>query len=104
MSFNAFRGLMKIPCVYILTNKPNGTLYVGVTSDPLKRMWQHREGFVSGFTHRHELHRLVWYELHENMEAAIYREKVIKKWKRDWKKRLIEDMNPEWKDLYGGLI
>lgn len=95
---------MKTPCVYILTNKPNGTFYVGVTSDPLKRVWQHRSDFVKGFTNEHQLHRLVWYEVHATMESAIIREKAIKRWKRLWKKRLIEKRNPQWKDLFKELV
>jgi len=86
--------------VYIMANRPYGTLYVGVTSDLVKRIGQHKEGFVAGFTKRHELHRLVWYEQHDSMIEAIAREKRIKRWHRDWKVKLIQSMNPCWDDLY----
>ncbi|GBE42407.1 GIY-YIG nuclease superfamily protein [bacterium BMS3Bbin10] len=88
------------PCVYILTSRRNGTLYTGVTGDLPKRVWQHRQGDISGFTRKHGVHILIWYEMHETMEAAIMREKQIKEWKRAWKLELIEAGNPEWRDLY----
>ena len=88
------------PSVYILTSKRNGTLYTGVTSDLPKRIGQHKQGDVSGFTRKHGVYTLVWYEMHETMEAAITREKQIKEWKRAWKLELIEGGNPEWQDLY----
>jgi len=88
------------PAVYILTSRRNGTLYTGVTSDLPKRIWQHKQGDVPGFTKRHDVHILVWYELHETMEAAVTREKQIKEWKRVWKLELIETANPDWRDLY----
>ena len=91
---------MKIPCVYLLASKPNGTLYVGVTSDLIQRIWQHRNNLVEGFTKRYGVHRLVWYEVHESMESAIQRERAIKKWNRAWKIELIEKNNPTWRDLY----
>ena len=91
---------MKAPCVYILANKPNGTLYIGVTSNLVQRVWQHKNDLVEGFTKRYGIHRLVWYEAHENMESAITREKMLKRWKRAWKIRLIEKANPKWSDLY----
>ncbi|MFH1122121.1 MAG: GIY-YIG nuclease family protein [Pseudomonadota bacterium] len=94
----------KQPAVYILTNKRNGTLYVGVTSDLVKRVWQHKNEMVDGFTKRYALHRLVWYELHENMESAIKREKRLKNWERVWKLELIESSNPRWHDLYPTII
>ncbi len=94
---------MKTPCVYILTNKPNGTFYVGVTSNIMKRIWEHKNNSVESFTSKHDLHRLVWFELHETMDSAISREKSVKRWKRLWKKRLIESKNPEWKDLFKHL-
>ena len=94
---------MKIPCVYILASKPNGTLYVGVTSDLIQRTWQHRNDFVEGFTKRYGVHRLVWYEVHECMESAIHREKAIKKWNREWKIELIQKSNPTWRDLYNEI-
>lgn len=93
----------KLPCVYILASKRNGTLYVGVTSDLIKRVWEHKSDFVEGFTKRYEVHTLVWYEVHSEMLSAIAREKAIKEWKRRWKLHLIESMNPDWKDLYGEL-
>ena len=91
---------MKAPCVYILANRPNGTLYIGVTSNLVQRVWQHKNDLVEGFTKRYGVHRLVWYEAHENMESAITREKMLKRWKRAWKVRLIKEANPEWSDLY----
>ena len=94
---------MKIPCVYILASKPNGTLYVGVTSDLIQRTWQHRNDFVEGFAKRYGVHRLVWYEVHECMESAIQREKAIKKWNRAWKIELIQKSNPTWRDLYNEI-
>ena len=94
---------MKLPCVYLLTNKRNGTLYIGVTSNLIQRTWQHQQGVVQGFTKRHELKILVWYEVHETMESAIMREKTLKKWSRKWKLRLVERMNPYWKDLSDAL-
>jgi putative endonuclease len=93
----------KRPSVYILANRPNGTLYVGVTSDLIKRIWQHKNHFVEGFTARHEIYRLVWYEMHETMENAITREKLLKRWHRPWKIRLIEEQNPGWNDLYNEI-
>ncbi len=95
---------MKIPCVYILASKPNGTLYVGVTSNLVQRIWQHRNGLVGGFSERYQVHHLVWYEVHDTMESAISREKAMKKWNRMWKVGLIEKMNPAWLDLYDGVI
>ena len=95
---------MKQPCVYILASRRNGTLYVGVTSDLLKRVWEHREDKIEGFTKRHGVHMLVWYEIHESMESAISREKAIKEWKRRWKLELIEALNPGWRDLYDELV
>ena len=91
---------MKQPAVYMLASKRNGTLYVGVTSNPPQRVWQHKEHLVEGFTHRYDVCRLVWFELHDSMESAIQREKRIKRWRRAWKLRLIEESNPAWKDLY----
>lgn len=89
--------------VYILASKRNGTLYTGVTSDLVRRVWEHKEGVVGGFTKRYEVKRLVYYEVHENPEAAITREKRIKKWNRAWKIRIIEKDNPDWNDLYKEL-
>jgi len=93
----------RIPCVYILTSSRNGTLYVGVTSDLVQRIWQHRNNLIAGFTRRHNVHTLVWREVHQTMESAIAREKAIKEWKRQWKLALIEDANPYWHDLYPDL-
>jgi putative endonuclease len=73
------------PCVYILASQRNGTLYIGVTSDLVKRVWEHQSDFVEGFTKKYKVHHLVWYEVHDNMEAAINREKQLKEWKRQWK-------------------
>ncbi|MDR1662388.1 MAG: GIY-YIG nuclease family protein [Azoarcus sp.] len=95
---------MKAPCVYILASKRNGTLYVGVTSNPVQRIWQHREGIVEGFTKKYAVKQLVWYELHSTMEGAVAREKQIKTGSRDRKIRLIEAMNPDWRDLYAEVI
>jgi putative endonuclease len=94
----------KQPAVYILASKRNGTLYIGVTSDLVKRIWEHRENMVEGFTKRYNVHILVWYELHESMESAITREKRLKNWKRNWKLELIENNNPKWLDLYHTII
>jgi putative endonuclease len=94
----------KLPCVYILASRRNGTLYVGVTSDLVKRVWEHKSGFVEGFTKRYGVHLLVWYEVHADMLAAISKEKALKGWNRRWKLELIEGMNPDWRDLYGELI
>jgi putative endonuclease len=85
--------------VYILASRPNGTLYIGVTSELHQRIWQHKEGIVEGFTKTYGVHQLVWYEIHPTMESAIRREKRLKKWNRAWKIRLIEKMNPRWEDL-----
>lgn len=91
------------PCVYILASKRNGTLYVGVTSNLCKRIWQHKSDLVEGFTRKYKVHILVWYELHTSMEFAISREKVIKKWRRKWKLDAMESANPDWNDLYEDL-
>jgi putative endonuclease len=92
------------PCVYILASTRNGTLYIGVTSDLVKRVWEHKNDVIEGFTKRYAVHTLVWYEVHATMESAIKREKAIKAWKRAWKLELIERENPEWVDLYEKLI
>ena len=92
------------PCVYLLTNKRNGTLYTGVTSNLVKRVWEHKQHAVGGFTKRYGVSHLVWYEAHETMESAIRREKAIKNWKRAWKIKVIESLNPQWRDLYDDLL
>jgi len=92
--------MYKQPAVYILASRRNGTLYIGVTSNLVKRIWEHRNNLVEGFSKRYGVHQLVWYELHERMETAIQREKQLKDWKRTWKLELIENMNPNWEDLY----
>ena len=90
--------------IYIMANKRNGTIYIGVTSDLLARVWQHKNNMVEGFTSRYNTHTLVYFEQPENMQSAIEREKQIKKWNRKWKLRLIEKLNPGWKDLYEGIV
>ncbi len=95
---------MKQPAVYILASKRNGTLYIGVTSDLVKRVWEHKHEVAAGFTKKHGVHTLVYYEQHGNMESAIVREKQLKKWNRGWKLRLIEQMNPNWNDLYESIL
>jgi putative endonuclease len=94
----------KQPAVYILASKRNGTLYIGVTSDLIKRVWQHKEDLAEGFTKRYGVHTLVYYELHGDMMSAIQREKQMKKWNRAWKIELIEKDNPQWLDLWPGLV
>ncbi len=86
--------------VYILASGQHGTLYVGVTNDLVRRVWEHREGLVDGFTKKYDVKRLVWYEQHSDPASAIQREKRLKRWHRDWKTRLIEEENPLWADLY----
>jgi len=93
----------KQPCVYILVSRPNGTLYIGVTSNLIGRIYQHRQNLIVGFTQRYNVHNLVWYEVHEQMESAILREKQLKNWSRLAKKRLIELANPQWQDLWPAL-
>jgi putative endonuclease len=94
---------MKEPCVYILASQPHGTLYVGVTSDLIARLWQHRSGQMKGFTSRYKVHRLVRLEQFGTMHDAISREKQLKRWHRQWKINLIESENPQWIDLASGL-
>jgi putative endonuclease len=86
--------------VYMLASAKNGTLYIGVTSNLVKRIWEHREGLADGFTKQHNVKQLVWFETHVNVMAAITREKQLKKWNRQWKINLIQTTNPEWRDLY----
>ena len=90
---------MKQPCVYILASQPHGTLYIGVTSDLVARLYQHRSGEVKGFTSHYAVDRLVRFEIFEDMPAAISREKQLKRWHRQWKINLIESENPDWHDL-----
>ena len=92
------------PCVYMMASGWNGTLYVGVTSGLIKRVWEHKNDVVEGFTKRHRVHDLVWFEQHQTIETAIGREKALKAWKREWKIALIEKSNPDWRDLYSELI
>jgi putative endonuclease len=94
---------MKAPCVYVLATKRRGTMYIGVTSNLVARIWQHKNDVVEGFTRTYRVHVLVWYEQHATMESAILREKAIKAWKREWKCALVETMNPGWRDLYGDI-
>ncbi len=86
--------------VYILASKKRGTLYIGVTSDLVKRIFEHKNNFVEGFTQKYHVHQLVYYEVFEDINNAILREKQLKKWNRVWKFELIENFNPEWRDLY----
>ncbi len=95
---------MKDYYIYILANKKNGTLYLGVTNNLVKRVYEHKQNFVEGFTKRYNIHRLVYYEQTNDSYVAIQREKRMKKWKREWKIELIERFNPGWKDLYYDLI
>jgi putative endonuclease len=89
--------------VYMLASRIGGTLYIGVTSRLTERVWQHKNGVVEGFTKRYHVHRLVWFEVHEAAESAIRREKQLKEWRRAWKIKLIQELNPNWDDLYPGL-
>ncbi|MFD1244457.1 GIY-YIG nuclease family protein [Paralysiella testudinis] len=95
---------MRQAAVYIMANQRNGTLYIGVTSHLIQRIWQHKQGLGCDFTAKHDLNLLVWYELHDNIIAAITREKQLKKWKRSWKLHLIETRNPDWVDLWPQII
>lgn len=94
----------KQPAVYILATKRNGTMYIGVTSDLVKRIWQHRHDVVEGFTRQYNVHMLVYYELHDEMLSAIQREKQLKKWNRQWKIDLIQQANPTWRDLWTDIV
>lgn len=93
----------KRPAVYILTSQRNGTLYIGVTSNLVKRVWEHRNHVAQGFTHQYGIHMLVYYEQHATMDSAITREKQLKKWNRAWKLRVIEECNPQWRDLWADI-
>ncbi len=95
--------MRKQPCVYILASQRNGTLYIGVTSDLVKRVWEHQHNLVEGFTQRYGVHTLVYFEPHDTMEEAIRREKQLKKWNRAWKIVLIEQHNPQWEDLWSTI-
>lgn len=95
---------MKRPAIYIMTNRRNGTLYVGVSTELVLRVYQHRESLVEGFTKRYGLARLVYYEWHADVASAIRREKRVKRWRREWKLRLVESMNPYWRDLWFDLV
>ncbi|MFZ3072917.1 MAG: GIY-YIG nuclease family protein [Thermodesulfobacteriota bacterium] len=90
--------------VYIMASKRNGTLYVGVTSDLIKRVYEHKSGLVESFTDRYGVHNLVYFESTEGVDGALQREKQIKKWNRVWKKKLIEKSNPYWRDLYSDIL
>ena len=94
----------KQPAVYMMVSKRNGTLYTGVTSNLIKRVWEHKNNAVPGFTQRYGVHTLVWFELHATMESAIKQEKCIKEWKRKRKLTLIEENNQNWHDLYDSII
>jgi len=101
-------------CVYMMASQRNGTLYIGVTSNLIKRIWEHKTNVVEGFTKKYDIHTLVWYEIHETIGSAyrehsghgtsIQKEKTLKKWRRKWKMDLIESFNPEWKDLYKTIV
>ncbi len=95
---------MKQPAVYILASRRNGTLYIGVTSNLRQRIWEHKNDVAEGFTKKYGVHTLVFYELHASMVDAITREKQLKKWNRAWKLRLIEERNPDWRDLYDDIL
>ena len=92
--------MAKQPAVYILASKKNGTTYIGVTSDLVRRVWEHKQNLVEGFTKAYDVHTLVYFELHDEMTQAIQREKQLKKWNRSWKLRMIELKNPDWRDLW----
>ena len=95
---------MKQMYVYIMASGFNGTLYIGVTSNLQKRVWEHKNHVVEGFTQKHQVDKLVYYEVFQDTLLAITREKTLKKWNRDWKKQLINKTNPKWEDLYQGLF
>jgi len=95
---------MKTAFVYIMASKRNGTLYVGVASDLVKRVWQHKNDLADGFTKKYHVHRLVWFEKHDDIREAIRREKQIKEWRRNWKLEVIEQENPLWEDLYATIV
>jgi putative endonuclease len=90
--------------VYILASRPGGAIYIGATSDLVRRVWEHRQGFVEGFTKKYNIHRLVHFETYDDVRDAIQREQTMKHWRRDWKAALIERDNPDWRDLYDEII
>jgi len=90
--------------VYIMASRRNGTLYIGMSSNLVQRVWQHKNNLVEGFTEKYNVKNLVYYEVHDSAESAINREKQLKKWRRKWKLRLIEEQNHQWEDLYSKLI
>ena len=96
--------MQRQPAVYILASRRNGTLYIGVTGDLIKRVWEHRNNLVESFTKKYSVHQLVYYEQHQNMASAITREKQLKKWNRAWKLELIEKRNPDWNDLWDEIM
>jgi putative endonuclease len=96
--------MLQQPAVYILASGRNGTLYIGVTSNLVKRAWEHKNGITGGFTKKYNVHALVYFELHDDMGSAITREKQMKKWRRAWKIALIEKSNPAWEDLWPEII
>ena len=96
--------MAKTPCVYVLASTRNGTLYVGVTNDLMRRVYEHREDLAEGFTKRYGVKMLVYFEPHETIEAALQREKNIKHWSREWKIDLIVANNPDWRDLYDEIV
>ena len=95
---------MKIMYVYIITNQKNGTLYIGVTNNLVRRIYEHKNKLLDGFSSKYDLNKLVYYEIHEDELTAIKREKTLKNYKRNWKKDLIESVNPLWKDLYSEIL
>ena len=94
----------KQPAIYILASKRNGTLYIGVRSNLVKRIWEHKNDQEESFSKKYNVHMLVYFEMHEDMNAAIIREKQLKKWNRSWKLKLIEQQNPQWEDLWQTII
>ena len=95
---------MKLPCVYIMASRWHGALYTGVTSDLIKRVYEHKSGLIDGHTKKYDIKNLVWFEMHEDMENAIKKEKLVKRWKKQWKYNVIEKDNPDWKDLYETIL
>ena len=95
---------MKQYYVYILSSRKNGALYIGVTDDLIRRIYEHKQNLIEGYTNKYNVHTLVYYEAHDDIQEAIIREKQIKKWNRKWKLRLIEEMNLEWRDLYDEIV